>query len=216
MSVRFELLFSRAAPHSIDLKQLAAQSIDYYGAGAPRRRSLMERLAGLPEVKETARGSQTHVTRRAYYTHAELALSLKGLTGAPFLAAMYSMALDGERRSPLWAFLREAAAEIHREEGWPERVPKASGGGAHHYMDELCSLVLDEDWLKPIFAAAPQLYWIAVDVPEDVWRERLFGSYLQVRARYERWLGIARGHVHKRLFDELHREPPIADARAVV
>ena len=139
-------------------------------------------------------------------------MSLNGLGERPFMAAMYSMALDASQRPKLFRVLRGVACAIGDTEEWPERMP-AIKGQPHHYGDELVGLVLDEDWLKPLFQAAPALYWIYVDVPEDVWRGKLFRYYLSVRARYDRWLDIARGHVNRRIAEEFYRVEGIDTVR---
>lgn len=201
--MRAEQLFAKASARSIDLKQLAGESANLYGAGSPRRRNLMERLAGLP-VKETVEGKQSRVARPAYYSHAELGQALAGLTGPPYLAACYSFLLDEQVRTGLHWALVETAAKMARSDAWSVQVP-GSSGAQHHYCDELCDLVLTEDWLKPLFVRVPHLYAIALDVSEEVWHARLMSRYVRLRARYDGWLGTARRYVDRALFEEFHR-----------
>lgn len=207
---RYELLFSRASAHSLDLVQLAGEASKLIPASSPRRRRFMEKLFRGENIHapigETVTGSQTRVSRSAYYTHAELGQSLAGLGGAPYLAAMYSFALDGSQRVPLYHALRERTAEIARREEWPERIPGVNGA-AHHYEDELTALVLDVDWLKPLFVLAPQLYAIAVDVSEELWRIRLLHYYVRILQVHESWLARAQGHITRRLVEEFSYLP---------
>lgn len=200
----FESLFSRASSHGVDMRMHAAKAAESYGPGAPRRAHLMRQLS--------ATGTDTRIARpRGLASVAELGVSLKGLQEQPFLAAMYSMALDGQVRPKLFSHLRASTSKIARRQGWPERAP-ARNGHPQHYGDAICGLVLDEDWLRPIFQAAPQLYWIYLDIDESAWRKDWFGYYLHVRSAYDRWVQIARSHVERRICRELHgiQEPDAA------
>lgn len=178
----------------------------------------MEKLFGAP-ITETVKGAETHSGRRAYYTHAELGQALAGLGASPdpdrpvslealkrnaaYLAAMYSFALDSTVRPLLYHALREKTAEIARQEEWPERIPGVNGL-PHHYEDELTALVLDVDWLKPLFQLAwnhhrVNLYAVALDVTPEIWQVRLLHFYVRILMPYESWLARARGHVERQL-----------------
>jgi hypothetical protein len=204
---RLELLFSRASARSLDLKQLAGEATKLIPASSPKRRALMERLFG-PNTRETVRGTSTR-TVRGHSSNAELGKSLAGLEGAPYQAAMYSFGLDGTMRLPLFRVLRERVAEIARREDWPERIIGMSGM-PHYYEDELTALVLDVDWWRPIFVLAQtehnvNLYAIALDVPEEIWRLKLLPKYVRILQPFEAWKSIARSHVDRRLFEYMHR-----------
>lgn len=208
---RFELLFSRASARSIDLKELAGEASKIIPSSSPRRRKFMEKLferEGAP-MKETVQAKETRSAKRAYYTHAELGQALSGLEGAPYLAAMYSFAMDGTSRTPLYHALREHTAQIARREEWPERIPGIKGL-PHHYQDELTALVLDVDWLKPLFLLAQSkhgvnLYSIMMDVSEEIWQTKVTHFYVRILRPYETWLARARGHVDRRLIEEMQR-----------
>lgn len=231
-----ERLFSCASAHGIDLRQAAGESVNLYGAGAPRRRLLMRQLAGLETAEEresaenrgrlghSARGKQTRVARPRLYSHAELGQALSGtirepgkrprggLEGPAFLAAMYSYGLDSSVYDDLYRALRRAMAELAESDRWPVEIP-GLGGDPVHYGDELCKLVLVHDWCQPIFARVPGLYAIFLGVTEGVWRGKLMIPYTATQARYERWLARARGYVDHRLYEYLHAdaamdEPP--------
>lgn len=216
-----ERLFSAASAHGIDLKQAAGESANLYGAGAPRRRRLMERLAGIAletaeererrerhenreRIAESVTGKQTRVVRPRLYSHAELGQSLAGLEGPPYLAAMYSFALDGEVYSDLYRALRKAMAELAEREKWPIEI-EALGRQRVHYGDELCRLTLVADWCQPFFVRVPALYAIFLGVPEEVWVGQLMRLYLETAACYQRWLAIARGYVNRRVREEFER-----------
>ena len=212
--MKAEQLFVKASARGIDLKQLAVEATNFYGAGSPRRKTLMERLSGLP-VKETATGKQSRVTRRGYYSHAELGLALAGLEGAPYLAARYSFILDGAAFPALYRKLRSAAAKMADEESW-EYTVEGRGGQNIFYQDELTSMVLDVDWLKPFFVHAPGLYAVYLDVAEDVWQAKLLRKYLEILARYESWLSAARCFVDRKLYEEFHRDDEMVAPVALV
>lgn len=226
-----ERLFSCASAHGIDLRQAAGESANLYGAGAPRRRQLMRKLAGLEEsaedrerreaqenrahVRESVKGKQSRVARPKMYSHAELGQALAGqvrargepprggLEGPAYLAAMYSFGLDASVYEDLYRALRRAMAELAEGDRWPVEVPGLSGEPAH-YGDELCKLVLVHDWCQPIFVKIPTLYAIYLGVSEEVWRVKLMSPYTATQVRYERWLARARGYVDHRIYEYLH------------
>jgi hypothetical protein len=200
---RYELLITRASARSLDLKQLAGEASNIMPVSR-KRRAMMEKLFDAP-IKETVKSKETHTSRRAYYTHAELGMSLAyaGVRGAPFLAAMYSDAMDPTVRTPLYRKLRERTAETATLEEWPERI-QGINGGPHHYEDELTALVLDVDWAKALFQLAQSrhnvnLYSVAMDVSEEVWQAKLMPYYTRILRHYEIWLARARGAVERKL-----------------
>lgn len=216
------MLITRASARSLDLKQLAGKASNIMPVS--RRRQLMMAKLFEPDEKfpvkvgETVKCKGTRVTRKAYYTHAELgqSLSYAGVTGAPFMAAMYSFALDGTVRPALYRKLRERTAEIACQEEWPERVSGVKGE-SHHYEDELTALVLDVDWGKALFQLAQtkhgvNLYAIAMDVTEPVWQSKLMPYYTRILRHYEIWLARASGAVQRKLVEEFERKEP---ARAI-
>lgn len=220
-----ERLFSCASAHSIDLKQMAGESVNLYGAGAPRRRQLMRRLAGLQgeenrEVRETienrerlsesVKGKQSRVARPRMYSHAELGQALSGLTGGPYHAAMFSFGLDEGSFDDIYRELRAAMADMDRKEKWPIDAPM-SGRRKAHYGDELCEVVLLADWCKPFFIRAPGLYAIYLGVTEETWSGALMRPYLGTLSHYERWLARARKFVDNRIYEEIHA---VIDSRA--
>lgn len=220
---RYELLITRASARSLDLKQLAGEASKVMPVSR-KRREMMEKLFKAP-IRETVKSKETHTTRRAYYTHAELAQSLAyaGVKGAPFLAAMYSDALDGTVRTSLYRKLRERCAETATLEEWPERI-QGMRGGPHHYEDELTALVLDADWGKALFQLAQSqhnvcLYAVAMDVSEETWQSKLMPYYTRILRHYETWLAQARGAVHRKLVEEYEHgclPPSIPAARKAV
>ena len=220
---RYEMLIARASARSLDLKQLAGEASVIMPVS--RRRQLMMAKLFEPDEKvprlvgETVEGKQTRTTRRAYYTHAELgqSLSFAGVSGAPFLAAMYSDAMDGTVRPLLYRKLRARAAESAIQEEWPERI-QGMHGGPHHYEDELTALVLDADWGKALFQLAQSqhnvnLYAVAMDVSEEVWQSKLMPYYTRILRHYEVWLARARSAVERKLTEEWGR--PCCEAVAV-
>lgn len=230
-----ERLFTCASAHGIDLRQAAGESANLYGAGAPRRRHLMRRLAGLETAEERERrekaenrehlpesvkGKQTRVARPRLYSHAELGRALAGeirepgqpprggLEGAAYLAAMYSFGLDAGVYEDLYRALRRAMAELAETDRWPVEIPGLSGEPVH-YGDELCKLVLVHDWCQPIFVkmpGPPSLYALFLGVSEETWRVKLMSPYTATQARYERWLARARGYVDHRIYEYLHED----------
>lgn len=206
---RFELLFSRASARSLDLKQLAGEASKIIPASSPRRRKFMEELFGAP-IKQTVKGTSTRVARKGYSPTAELGQCLAGLNEAASTAAMYSFALDGASRMPLYYWLRESAAGIARREQWPERIPGVNGA-PHHYQDELTALVLDADWLKPLFHLAQSkhnvnLYAIMMDVSEEIWQTKVTHYYVRILQPYETLLAQARGYVERELAGIIQRD----------
>lgn len=225
-----ERLFSCASAHGIDLKQMAGESVNLYGAGAPRRRRLMERLAGIddtPEERErrerhenrerlpeSVKGKQSRVSKPRMYSHAELGQSLAGLPDSPYHAAMYSFGLDEQSYGAIYRELRLAMTQMDLRERWPHKV-QATGRRMIHYGDELCEVVLVVDWCKPFFVKCPALYAIYLDVSEVTWSATLMRPYLETLSRYESWLSIARAFVERRIREELEYAPntPSVDRR---
>jgi hypothetical protein len=216
-----ERLFSCASAHGIDLRQAAGECAKLYGPGSPRRRNLMERLAGgrpidekaikgtmlesAKTVTQTVRGTQTRVAKPKLYSHVELGHALSGLTGAPYLTAMFSFGLDDQVYEDLCRALRKAVAEIAERDRWPLKVDGFTGRQVF-FGDELCEVVLAHDWCAPMFAKIPGLYGIMLGVTDDVWRERLMRYYTEALSRYERWQGIARAYVERSTREELEAE----------
>lgn len=219
-----ERLFSAASAHGIDLKQAAGESANLYGAGAPRRRRLMERLAtgaletieererrekreNRERLPESVKGKQSRVARPKAYSNAELGQSLAGLKDSShpaYLAAMYSFALDANVYGDLYRALRKAMAELAEADRWPVEIAGLSGESVH-YGDELCRLVLVHDWCQPFFVRIPTLYAIFLGVSEEVWRGSLLSPYTATQGRYEQWLGRASRHVERRIREEWGR-----------
>jgi hypothetical protein len=211
-----ERLFSCASAHGIDLKQAAGESANLYGAGAPRRRQLMRRLAGLDDAQkvaqevadnrehlpESVKGKQTRVSRPRLYSHAELGQALSGLPESPYHAAMYSFGLDEGSYDAVYRELRLAMTEMDSRQKWPLKV-QATGRRMIHYGDELCEVVLLADWCKPFFMRVPALYAIYLDIPEETWMGTLMRPYLDTLTRYDSWLRIARAFVERRIREEL-------------
>lgn len=197
---------------------MAGESVNLYGAGAPRRRQLMRQLAGLQgdenrerreklenreRLSESVTGKQSRVAKPRMYSHAELGHALSGLTGGPYHAAMYSFGIDEQSYPDIYRELRCAMAETDVREKWPLKV---SGEGRRevHYGDVLCEVVLLADWCKPFFIRAPGLYAIYMGLPQDTWDGQLVRPYLDTLSRYERWLARARKFVENRIYEEFH------------
>ncbi len=79
---------------------------------------------------------------------------------------------------------------------------RSRSAGEHFYLDALAMLVLDEDMHRALFAAAPGLYAIYLDVTDDAWKRTLERRFLMLQGKYQSWIGIALGHYRQALMDE--------------
>jgi hypothetical protein len=185
-------LVQLAAAKGIDLKGVAGRSSDTRGIARERRRTRDEREQGIEVVPQTVRGRESRGMRRPDWSAAELGQAAKGLGIVPWSAALYSYAGSKSGYLVLLSELRSEAIRLSRRERWPLHVPDERGRPIF-YCEQLAQLVLDEDALKHLFAAAPQLYAIYMGVPAGTWEKHVAGPFRSLRAIYDQWLGRARG-----------------------
>ena len=203
-----------ASAHGIDISHTVASETNTRGAARPRRRTELERASGLP-VRETVEGKASRVVRPREWTHAETGIAAGGkrigLHGAlelrlqrmPWFAVQYSWAGDRDVYQELHRGLTLSALKIAEQQHWPWQIGMANGK-RDYYIERLTELVLDEEGYKRAFTEAPGLYAIYMGVTPQTWSKPLFGFFLTVQERYQRWIELARGTIQAKLrTDEL-------------
>ena len=195
--MKAEDLIALAAGHGIDLRAVAGAASNLDGVAKLRKRTPVEREAGILAVAETAVGSETRVSHPPQWSHAELGIALSGLPRMPTLAALHSFARDDANYGELFRGLLVTAMHLCRDDAWPMRVGR--NDPPYSYVTALTGLVLDADRHARFFAAAPGLYAVYMGVTDEAWRVRLSSRYDRVRHRYEGWLDSARSHINRKL-----------------
>ncbi|HXO64051.1 MAG TPA: hypothetical protein VN882_05070 [Steroidobacteraceae bacterium] len=117
----------------------------------------------------------------------------------PWCAVRYSLAGDISVHWPLWNGLVFQAVRLGRREHWPPQVSARRLNGTEppprFYLLELCQLVLDEESMKPAFAAAPQLRAICLGIADRAWAHAVEPHYLKLQAVYGHWLELGRERI---------------------
>jgi len=199
-------LVTLATAHGIDLTHVGGSASNVDGIAAPRRLTAAERKARREEhlgldVLPTASGHGSRVHRRAAWSMAEVGQAACGIPRMPWLATLFSIAGDASGYPELHRGLMVVSLKLATEQNWPMMVTKRSGHRGY-YQSELAALVLDADCHRPLFATAPALYALCIDVDEDVWERNVFHWYMDVKAEYDRWLGVARGIIRGWIMEE--------------
>jgi hypothetical protein len=183
-----------ATARGIDLQHVAGVSSNVDGIAKKRARTEIERKLGIPDVRETVKGRETRGHRRPAFGVAELGQAAQGLGVIPWNAALYSFAGSADGYWLLWSALSCEANKIARRESWAPRVT-TENGEQRFYREQLSLLVLDEDRSKHLFAAAPALYAVYMNVTPATWDGQLQGQFRSLQSSYERWLQIARSTI---------------------
>ncbi len=174
-AVRGAELVALASAHGVDLKH-----VELNGSANPRH---------WDDGVELEPGKNARFHRPAA---AGLGFAACGLPDElPWLAARFSFAADERSYWPLWWGLVFQAQRMAWREGWPPRVRTAQGG-LRFYLLDLAQLVLDEEAARPLFAAAPRLRALCLDVEPATWDDVLEPRYRSLRAVYARWLDVVR------------------------
>jgi hypothetical protein len=117
----------------------------------------------------------------------------------PWCAVRYSLAGDSSVHWPLWNGLVFQAVRLGRQEHWPPQVSARQLNGTKpaptFYLLKLCELVLDEEAMRPAFAAAPQLRAICLGIADRAWARAVEPRYRSLQAVYERWLEVGRERI---------------------
>jgi hypothetical protein len=211
-----QLLAMTTSAH-VDLSHVGATASDTHGMAAQRRltpeeRKLREERHEGIEIVPTVSGKESRTYRRPAWSMAECGHAAAGLGELPWFAARYSYAGDRTCYWTLWYGLVFQAQRMARREGWQPRVPgrlprdpqteKPIAGAqaqAHFYLLDLAQLVLDEDGCHDHFVLALDRYALYMQVEIPCWQRVLEPRYRALQAVYDRWLGIARGMIQRRL-----------------
>ena len=193
-------LIALASAHGVDISQAARQETQVRRS---RKAAYFAKLRpddyGNPVVPlpcVSARGTQSHVTRKRQFSHAELGMAMSGLHGNPDLAVRYSYLCDRSSYPKLVRELAREAIRLGEARGWNPSDATPSR------LALLAELTLDEDANMPIFRAAPSLFAWYLALEQEIWLERWLFRYLEVKHRYEAWLAIGLATIQRPL-----REP---------
>lgn len=219
-----EQLFALAAARGIDLSSVGGTSTKTDGDAARRRRTKEERRLGL-EVVESALGRGSRSYRRPTWSHADLGHAAQHMDELHWLAACYSYAGDRSAYWRLWEALMYQAGKLAQREGWRPQVmgrapieskctrapdvicPLPTPRPApKFYRSELCTLVLDEEAYPAIFAAAPAMYPVYLEVDDLTWARVLEPRFWLLKSRYGAWLASAREVIRRRCNRDRHEE----------
>lgn len=198
-----------AAAHSIDLGHVAGIASDTHGIAKKRQRTKAERRENIP-IRDTVTGRESRIYRRPAWTHADLGFCAaggsmraadgrevyradRGVPRMPWLAVCYSYAGDSTGYPELHRGLMREGLKIATREGWAMYERDRAGQKRYAPIAELASVVLDADAHPAIFAAAPLLFAVCLNVPDEIWSTRYESRYRTLKDQYERWLAIARG-----------------------
>lgn len=189
-------LFTIAASHGVNLRHAAAM------AAPPRERTPLARIIeqlqrkGIPR-ELTARGRQTHVTRRITWSQAELGMAAVGVEPIPWAAAMYVYARDRGFKRVLVLQLSREAFDLAERYSWPITVQPAAGD-PKHYLTELAELVLDDEYIAA-FRVAPTLYAHYMGVEPATWEKHLEAKFYRLKQRFNGWIHVADAVVNTHL-----------------
>lgn len=189
-------LVQLAAARGIDLQHVAGVASNVDGIARKRTLTAIERRLGIREVCQTVKGRESRNYRPPAMGIAELGQAAKGLGTIPWNAALYSFAGSRDGYWILWSALASEAHRLARREHWAPRVITEDG---HHrfFREPLSELVLIEDSNRHLFAAAPALYAVYMNVSAPTWQTELSGPFRSLKSTYEQWLTIARSVIGK-------------------
>lgn len=191
-------LLQLAAARGIDLNHVAGVASNVDGITSRRPRTALERKLGI-DVRETASGRETRGHRRPAWGHAELGQAAQGLGAIPWAAALYSFAGSREGYWLLWDALSREATRLAHRDWWPPRVT-IENGEPRFYRERLAQLVLDDEAHKALFLAAPgALHACYMSVTQEIWDRQLQDPYRSLQGAFERWIGIARATIGRRI-----------------
>jgi hypothetical protein len=199
-------LVTLVSAHGVDLMAAAQQTTTTEAGGITafaRMRQLMEPNACVPPPTRSANGRPSHVATRPEWSIAELGQAAQGLGEEPWLAARYTYAGDHTASTywPLHDALSIEALELRRRCGWSAQVTGVDGK-KRFYIQQLASLVLDEDANQWLFNVVPQLYAFYMDVAPEVWSRALAHRFERLRNRYHGWLSVAQQLIQARICEE--------------
>jgi hypothetical protein len=201
-------LIKLAAARGIDLNHVAGVASRLDGAAAPRKLSATELKYRKEhkfslDVAETVKGRESRTYRQPGWTIGELGQAAQGLGPIPWAAALYSYAGSRHAYYVLWQALATEAHRIAKREGWPAKVVNENGE-PRFFREDLAELVLIEDANKHIFAAAPALHALYMNVTVISWEKHLNDPYRSLKGAYDRWLDTARGWISRRICEPHH------------
>ena len=199
-----------ASAHGIDISHTVASETNTRGAARPRRRTELERAAGLP-VRETVEGKASRVVRPRFWTHAEAGMAGGDVPRLPWLALLYSFAGDRTSYAELHRGLTLKAIRMAEEQHWPWQVRLASGR-RDYYLERLAELVLDYDAYRRAFEHDPALFSVYMGVTESTWGNPMCRYFLELQGQYGRWLDVGQGIMSHWLREDL---PDVEDRRNV-
>lgn len=199
-----------ASAHGIDISHTVASETNTRGAARPRRRTELERAAGLP-VRETVEGKASRVVRPRFWTHAEAGMAGGDVPRMPWLALLYSFGGDRTSYAELHRGLTLKAIRMAEEQHWLWQVSLVSGR-RDYYIERLAELVLDHDASPRAFKEAPALFAVYMGVRETVWSNPLYRYFLELQGQYGRWLDVGQGFMSRWLREDL---PEVEDRRMV-
>jgi hypothetical protein len=211
--VKAEELVALCGARGVDLIGIAKQRSDM---AAPKEVRTYQRR-GLRSVEllepsgARAFGKESRSILEREWTVAELCQAAVGVPNQAFLAACFSWAGDRGHFLELHDGLMIHALKFRRTEKWPFQV-RGYAGGRVHYLETLCSMVLDEDQHPALFAwrpdqpagrePAPSMQAIYCGVDEKTWRGSLAGRFDMVRGVFWSWLDTSARMIQARLRDE--------------
>lgn len=211
--MKAEELVALCGARGVDLIGLAKQKSDM---AAPRNVRTYQKC-GLRAVElleasaARAHGKETRSIVEREWTVEELGQAAAGVPHIAFLAACFAWAGDRGHFLELVDSLMIHALQYRRIQKWPFQV-EGHDGRRVHYLEHLCTMVLDEDQhpslfayrqeAKPGQAPPPSIYAIYCGVDEATWRRSLAGRYEQIRAVFWSWLDTSARMIQAKLRDE--------------
>ena len=211
-----DLLTQTATAHGIDFKSVAGNSSNTKGAAKKRRREPEEKRDN-PGGGDSAKGSASRTSRALTRFLETLGLASKGIPsdGYGWCAVVWTLNIS---RSPrvraiLHTGLLKECVRLSERYQWKDTV-RHRNGEDNHYIEDLCCLVLAEEWRKDQFvgnetitpeqvaAVRYQRYLDAMHVTKDVWDKDLGFKYQALQIRYDTWRQEAMSTIQRRLNGE--------------
>lgn len=190
-------LIGLANRHGINLPYVAGLASETRGAARLRPRTPAERQNGT-EVRVAVRGAERRSRRAPIWSHAELGIASCGLDRMGWLAVQYSIGGNCDDYAELHRGLMAVELRLAQRERWPWTVVKTSGRRTW-YVAELAALVLDADAHRPIFAAAPRLFAVYLDISPETWEGSVAPLYRSLANEHERWVERGKSWIQRRI-----------------
>ena len=199
-----DLLTQIGTPHGIDFKSVAGNSSNTKGDARKRRRS-REEVRDNPGGGEDAKGTAYRTSRALTKFIESLGLGAQGISSEGYGWSSVVWTLNISRSPRVRAILHTGllgeCVKLSARYRWKDTV-RHRNGEDDNYIEDLCRLVLMEEWEKAKFSGNRQRYLDVMRVTEEVWDKDLGYKYQALQVAYQTWFSGTMGVIQRRINGE--------------